>query len=124
MDIEDLVELEHRGWRSLCDGTGDRFYSEIMTDDAVMLLAHGAIMNRDEVAASLASAPPWSDYRIEEPRLVTAGTDSAVLVYRGVATREGDDAAFEALMASVYVQHEHGIRLASYQQTPVISRAV
>ncbi|WP_393916544.1 hypothetical protein [Halostreptopolyspora alba] len=40
---EEPLELEHRGWRPLCDGTGADFYGSLMTEDGVMVLAHGAL---------------------------------------------------------------------------------
>lgn len=36
-----LLDLERKGWDSLCDSTGDVFYGQVMTDDAVMALAEG-----------------------------------------------------------------------------------
>ncbi len=41
MEIDELLTLERRGWDSLCDGTGGEFYGGPMTDDGVMVLAHG-----------------------------------------------------------------------------------
>lgn len=121
MEIDELVELERRGWESLCEGRGAEFYGELMSGDGVMVLANGALMDRDEVRRSLADAPEWDSFRIEEPRLIRAGEDSAVLVYRGIATRDSDPAPFEALMASVYVRSGGTVRLVSYQQTPAVS---
>jgi len=39
--LDDLLELERAGWRSRCESTGDRFYGDLMTDDALMVLATG-----------------------------------------------------------------------------------
>ena len=36
--LDDLLKLERAGWRSLCESTGDRFYGDLMTDDAVIVL--------------------------------------------------------------------------------------
>ncbi|WP_109211801.1 MULTISPECIES: nuclear transport factor 2 family protein [Microbacterium] len=120
MDIDELLGLERRGWQSLCDGDGADFYGEIMSSDGVMVLANGVVMDRATVTQSLADAPPWDSFRIEEPQIVPAGDDSAVLVYRGVAIRRGDSQPFEALMTSVYVKTDERIHLVSYQQTPVV----
>ena len=49
MTTNELLDLEHAGWRSLCDGTGDRFYGSLMTDDAVMVLANGMVLDRAAV---------------------------------------------------------------------------
>ncbi|WP_206446979.1 DUF4440 domain-containing protein [Agrococcus sp. KRD186] len=114
--LEELLALEHAGWRSLCDATGGDFYGRTMTDDALMVLVDGSVLDRDAVAASLSDAPPWASYEIVEPRLLALGDDAASLVYTGVARREqGED--FVARMASTYVREGGGWRLALYQQT-------
>lgn len=116
--LTELLAIEHDGWRSLCDGTGDRFYADLMTEDGVMVLAHGQTMDRSEVAVSLAQAPPWHTYAITQERLIPLGSDAAVLLYSATATR-GDEPPFTALMTSVYVRRGAGWALACYQQTPV-----
>ena len=122
MDIEELLQIERRGWQSLCDGSGDKFYGELMTATAVMVLANGAVMNRDDVIRSLADAPTWDEYRIEDPRLIEAGADTGILVYRGIAARRSDPEPFAAVMTSTYVRTVGGLRLAAYQQTPTVTR--
>jgi len=118
VDVDELLEWERRGWESLCRGTGAEFYGELMTEDGVRVLAGGTILNRDEVVRSLGNAPPWDTFRIEQPRLVRAGSDSSVLIYRGHAERGGAE-PFQAMMSSVYVKSDSGVRLTCYQQTPV-----
>lgn len=113
-----LMELERKGWDSLCDSTGDVFYGELMTDDAVMILANGEIMDRASVVAALGQAPPWRTYDISDARFVDTGSDSVALVYVGSAYREAAEPAFVGLMASVYVRRNGGWRLALYQQSP------
>jgi hypothetical protein len=116
--LDELLDLEHAGWRSLCDATGGEFYGRTMTDDARMVLVDGSVLDRAGVAASLSDAPPWASYEIAEPYVVRLGDDAASLVYTGVARREqGDD--FVARMASTYVRAGGGWRLALYQQTPL-----
>ena len=119
MDLEELLEWERRGWESLCEGRGAEFYGDLMSDDGVMVLANGAVMDRDQVRRSLADAPEWDTFRIEEPRVAKVGDDSAVLIYRGIATRDSTPEPFEALMTSVYARSGGEVRLVSYQQTPV-----
>jgi hypothetical protein len=116
---DDLLALEHQGWMSLCDGTGADFYGRTMTEDAVMVLAHGFVLDRDAVAASLNDAPPWQRYEISDERLVEIDDDTAILVYTGRASRGDDEPQFRALMSSVYTRREGRWRLALYQQTPV-----
>lgn len=114
-----LLDLERRGWDSLCAGTGDRFYEDLMTPDALMVLANGAVLDRDAVVASLAEAPPWREYAISDAHVLRLGGDSAVLVYTGTARRDGGGSAFVGAMSSVYVRIDDGWRLALYQQTPL-----
>lgn len=121
MSLQELMELEHQGWQSLCNSTGADFYGRLMTDDGVMVLAHGQVFSRQDVVESLNEAPPWRSYDIDEERLIPLGDSAAVLVYRGTAYRDAPAPAFVALMASVYVRHGNGWALASYQQTPIPS---
>jgi hypothetical protein len=114
--LNELLELEHAGWRSLCDSTGGDFYGNVMTDDGRMVLANGAVMSRSEVTESLEHAPPWASYAIDDPSVVTLGDDVAALVYTGTGHRDGGD-DFIGIMTSVYVRHDSGWRLAHYQQT-------
>jgi hypothetical protein len=60
----------------------------------MMVLANGALMNRDAVIQSLDLAPPWRTYTIDDVRLIRSGSNSAVLVYRATAYRNLDDPAF------------------------------
>jgi hypothetical protein len=118
-DIADLLRLEHAGWTSLCDASGDTFYGRVMTPDGVMVLADGSTLDRDEVVVSLRDAPAWSSFEITDERLVSAGADAVILTYTGRAFRAAGGPAFVAAMSSVYVRIDGDWRLALYQQTPV-----
>ena len=121
MIIDELLALEHRGWNSLCDGTGDDVYGRLLTADGVMVLAHGMVFDRATVIASLAEAPPWRRYEIRDARLIEIDTATAILVYTGIAFRDEDEQPFRALMASTYTRRDGQWRLALYQQTPIPS---
>lgn len=116
-----LIELERRGWESLCRGTGGTVYGELMTADAVMVLANGAVMDRATVVESLEHAPPWRTFSIDNVRLLQLGEDAATLVYVGTAFGEAAEPAFVGVMSSVYRRSGDGWRLALYQQTPLPS---
>ncbi|AXH98102.1 nuclear transport factor 2 family protein [Ornithinimicrobium avium] len=116
LGLETLLSLERRGWDALCSSSGGRFYGELMSEDAVMVLVNGAVLDRDAVVASLDEAPAWDSYELTAPRLVPVTAESAAVVYRAVA-RRGDEPPFEALMASVYARTDDGLRLVLYQQT-------
>jgi hypothetical protein len=113
---DDLIELEHAGWRSLQDGSGSDFYGSLMTEDALMVLANGTVLTRDEVVASLDGAPPWDDYAIDDLRSVAVRDGVMALVYTGTGRR--GDTTFVGVMTSVYVDDGERWRLALYQQTP------
>ncbi|MEZ0340087.1 nuclear transport factor 2 family protein [Mycobacterium sp. pV006] len=115
---DELLALEHAGWKSLCDGTGDTFYGELMTDDAVMVLANGMVMDRATVAASLGQSPPWQRYEIGDVRVIPIADDAAALVYTGTAWRNGQADPFVAAMSSVYRRAGDSWKLVLYQQSP------
>jgi hypothetical protein len=113
-----LVRLEREGWTALCDGSSSEFYERTMTDDGLMVLANGAVMDRAAVVAALAESPPWARYEMDDVRVVPAGQRTACLVYRAKAFMDaGDEPAFDGVMSSVYVDDGDGWRLALYQQT-------
>ena len=117
--LDQLLDLEHQGWKSLCNSTGADFYGRTMTSDGFMVLAHGQVFDRQAVIDSLKEAPPWRTYDITDERLIALGGDQAILVYTGHAYRDGDEPAFIAVMSSVYTRQDGAWRLALYQQTPV-----
>ncbi len=119
VDLTDLLRLENAGWEALRDGSGGEFFGELMTEDAVMVLADGQALDRDGVIASLDDAPAWSAYEITDERFVDLGSDAAALVYRARAFRASGGPPFEAVMSSVYVRVDGRWLLALYQQTPV-----
>ena len=41
MSLAALMDLEHQGWKSLCNSTGAEFYGRVMTESAVMTLSPG-----------------------------------------------------------------------------------
>lgn len=114
--LKELIDLESAGWDALCDGTGADFFGGLMTDDGLMVLANGTVMNRHDVVAALKESPAWASYSIDEPSVIRAGDDSAALVYVGTGFRDGE-APFVAVMTSVYARHGGEWRLAVFQQT-------
>ena len=76
--MDELIELERAGWASLCDGTGDDFYGRTMTPEALMVLADGSVMTRDDVVGALGTAPPWASYEMADIRIVPVADDVRV----------------------------------------------
>ncbi len=116
LTLDHLLSLEHAGWAALCEGRGAAHFGDLMTSDAIMVLANGMVMDRASVVASLDEAPPWDSYEISEPTLVELGEDAAALIYRASAVRSGSE-PFVALMSSAYRIVAAEPRLALYQQT-------
>ena len=115
--MEELLELEHAGWASLCDGTGADFYGDVMTADGVMVLANGTVMDRKEVVEALRDSPSWAAYELDVVRSVQLSEDSTALVYTGIGHRDGAG-SFVGVMTSTYVRRSGEWKLAVYQQTP------
>jgi hypothetical protein len=115
--MEELLALEKQGWDALCNGTGSDFYGKLMTHDALMVMANGQVMTRQEVVEALRNAPPWEAFEFQDPRTVLVGSEGGAIVYRCTAHRPGA-APFEGAMSSVYVRMQGEWRLALYQQTP------
>jgi ketosteroid isomerase-like protein len=90
-----------------------------MTDDAVMVMANGAVMDRKAVVDALAQSPAWSRVELQDAQVVPAGDCAASLVYRAKAFRTEDAPPFECVMTSVYADQGGDWRLTLYQQTPV-----
>jgi hypothetical protein len=112
---ETLLEIEHRGWRSLCEGTGDEFFGATMTSDAHMVLADGSVMTRDDVVTSLRDSSAWDSYEIDDPLAVPIDDHAVLLIYTGTGHRSDMD--FTGVMSSLYVRRNGSWALAHYQQT-------
>jgi hypothetical protein len=115
---EELLALERDGWNALCQQRGAELFGDLMTADALMVLANGQVMDRDEVVAALAEAPPWASFELEDARVVVVGAGGAALVYRARAFRDNAEPPFVAAMTSVYSKDDGRWRLVLYTQTP------
>jgi hypothetical protein len=83
-------ELEHlvdEGWQLRCGGDGSELHGRVITPDALMVLANGQAMTRDEVVAALRDTPPSASCEIRDLRQVSHGADAAALVHVGIAHR-------------------------------------
>ena len=117
LTLDALLDLEHAGWRSLCQSKGATFYGKLMTHDAIFILVNGTVMTRGEIADSLDGAPAWESYEITDPQVIQLGADAAVLVYRSTSSRADLPEPFTALMSSTYRLIDGQPRLVLYQQT-------
>jgi hypothetical protein len=115
--MDELIQLEDAGWRSLCEQTGSAFYGSLMTENALMILANGSVMTRDQVVKALAHAPAWDSYSIDDPATVPISDGAFALTYKG--SGESGSLDFHGIMTSLYVRAGSDWKLALYQQTPI-----
>jgi hypothetical protein len=76
------------------------------------------VIDRAAFLQAVASEEPWTTHQIEDARTVALTDQTAAIVYRVVAQREGQT-AFAGLLTSVYVEHAGRWQLALHQQTPM-----
>lgn len=117
--MEELVELEKKGWQALSMevGAGKRFYEAILREDAVMLFPNGIRIEGKERILNSLGAQPWKTFHIENVKVVSLSANAATVVYRVTAQREGMH-TYSALVSSTYVR-DRKWRLVVHQQTPV-----
>lgn len=113
-----LLHEEHEGWQAILAGHGGSYYQRTMTRDALMIVP-GAVITRDQVAASFEGVAPWDSYELHEPAVIRLGEHTGIVVYRAVA-RRGDEVT-ELNMSTTYVFDDDngGWCVAAHQQTPV-----
>jgi hypothetical protein len=109
----ELLRLEEAFWKGNAD-----FYQQRLADDSLMVFAQAGSLAKEQAVESIASAPRWSDVRMEDLKLLRLTTEVAALVYRAHALREGENEEYSALVSSVYVQRQGVWQLALHQQSP------
>ncbi|WP_188111394.1 nuclear transport factor 2 family protein [Nocardioides antri] len=114
--LDELVRMETEGWQALTTPSGADYYDEHLTANAMMAFPFG-VMGREEAVESLRAGDPWASFEISEPQVVELTDDSAILVYRASAQREGAP-AYTAVMTSVFVREDGRWLLAFHQQSP------
>jgi hypothetical protein len=112
--MNEIEELERRGWEALCGPDGATFYDELMADGGLMILP-GLTLDKGATIRALASAAPWSWFRLEDVRTAEAG-DTAVVTYLATSQRAGE-AEYHARMSSVYARLSGRWRLVFHQQS-------
>jgi hypothetical protein len=111
-----LLEIEEQGWQALSSPDPVSFCDEWLADDALMIVP-GMVIDRATFLQAVGHEQPWASHHIEDPRVLELTTDSAALVYRVRAQREGQP-EFAGLLTSVYVKRADRWQLILHQQTP------
>ena len=121
IDDEDLdrtlLALEQEGWRALSSDRAADFFRGMLTAHSLMVFP-GIVLSKDRALEEIAKAPPWVEFRIDEPRVVRLTEQSAVLTYRATARRDGEP-EYHALMSSMYVESGGSWKMSFHQQTPL-----
>jgi uncharacterized protein (TIGR02246 family) len=112
----EIEALERRGWEALSGSAGADFYAGVMAEDGIMVFP-GSVLDRAASLRAIAAAPPWSAFDLADLRVIELGPDSALVTYRASSRREGE-AAYEALMTSVYARRDGAWKLVLHQQSP------
>jgi hypothetical protein len=121
MDVADeLLKLEHDGWRALSTSAEEagRFYAETLAAEVLMLLPGGMVLDDRGAVIESMGGSPWASFELSDERVVELGERCAIVAYRGTAQREGGE-PYEALFNSTYVREDRAWRLAVHQQTPI-----
>lgn len=115
-DLDHLVDLERRGWNALASGQAGPYYREHLTRDALMAFPFG-VLTREQAIDAMESAPPWSTYEMQDPRVIALTPDSGVVLYRVVAQR-AEQPPYSAMISSAFVRRDGSWQLAFHQQSP------
>jgi hypothetical protein len=107
-----LWGLEKQFWL----GGADVFQQQL-ADNSVMVFP-GIVFTKPQTVESLASGSRWTSVSFTDQRLVQLTPDAIALIYRASGSRERQEAAYSALVSSVYVRQDGDWRLALHQQSP------
>ena len=116
-----LRELEMEGWQAVTEYRACGFYSNRLTDDGLLVLPDGSVLDKWEAAVSaLNGDDTWTSYRIEDERMVLLSAGCAALTYTASAQML-DEPEYRAVITSVFVRRGDDWLIALRQETPVHS---
>jgi len=118
-ELDELLGLERAGWEALStDGsTAASFYDDVLASDVLVLLPGGMVIDDREGMVDSMRGDPWDSYDLQDERVMPLGGSAAVVAYRAVARRAGQE--YAALCNSTYVRQDGRWKLALHQQTPI-----
>ena len=113
-DLQLLLDIE----RELAGAVDGDPYRRHLREDAVLVVPGGAL-DKETTAAALddPESPPWSEFALQEPKLLMLGPDAAVITYVFSGHR-GED-TYDAILTSSYVRDGEHWLLVFHQQTPL-----
>ncbi|KAB8316713.1 nuclear transport factor 2 family protein [Tolypothrix campylonemoides VB511288] len=118
MDLkETLMGLEEQFWEA-SSAANVGLIGGYLTDDALAVGNFG-VLNKETTIAVNSEQPPFSFWRIDDtPQILQLMTDSAVVIYKATAQREGGE-PFTVMISSTYVNRDGSWKLAFHHQTPL-----
>lgn len=107
-----LWQLEEQFWLGAAD-----FYSATLASNALMVLPQPAgILDRGSTIASISSGNRWRKVSFQQQHLVSASSETAVLVYLAHAERDAPGLSYVAQCSSTYVCDQGQWLLAVHHQ--------
>ena len=70
--VDELMELEQRGWEALATGGGKAFYREYM-DEAGLMILPGFVASKSEAVDAIDDSRPWTRYELSDWHTAPAG---------------------------------------------------
>lgn len=113
--LDTLMELERAFWNA---AGKPEHYEHRFAEDGVMAFDVG-VMDKPAVVAAVASSASWASFTIDDVRMTQITDDVVALTYTTTARTVGSDAAYEAVISSVYVRRNDEWLLVLHQQTPL-----
>ena len=98
MDTDALLDLETAVWQALVDGDTEAD-ARLLADDFVGLYPTGFAGRGDHVA-QLAAGPTVRRFELFEARMLAVSESAALLMYRAVYERPGEDSPPESMYVS------------------------
>ncbi len=112
---ETLMALEEQFWEA-SSAANTNLIRSYLTENALTVGVFG-ILNKETTVAVNEGQPPFSFWHIDdEPQILQLTEDSAVVVYKTTARREGRE-QFTVIMSSTYVNQDGSWKLAFHHQT-------
>jgi hypothetical protein len=118
MDLkETLMALEEKFWQA-SSAANVGLIQSYLTDDALTVGTFGVLDKRTTIEVNK-DQPPFLFWHIEnEPQVLQLTEDSAVIIYKATAQRQGRD-QFTVVISSTYVNRGGLWKLAFHHQTPL-----
>ena len=115
----ELLALDRALWSG-----GEEAYRENLDERCLLAFERMAgVSSREEVTATVASAPRWQKVDIEAEGLVQPTDDVAIITYRAAAEREGSE-QYRARVSSGYVKRDGAWRMVEHVITALFRGGV